>query len=84
MSSELTEDRADLVAHSVADHAVVSVEHHKDLVHAEQLGGRSPSHGLLLWAAFEKDKLTPPVASVLDATVGPGDCVVAVGGGSDP
>lgn len=76
-------DRADLVAHGVADHAVVRVEHHKDLVHAEQLGGRGPSHGLLLRAALEKDMLTPLVASVVDGTVGRGDCVVAVGGGSD-
>ncbi len=81
--SGLTVDRADLVAHGVADQMVVSIEHHKDLVHAELLGGRSCSDGLVMRTALEGDSLTPLVASGLDAAVGGGDGVVTVGGRSD-
>lgn len=76
-------NRADLVAHGVADQMVVSIEHHKDLVHAELLGGRGPSDGLVVWAALEGDSLTPLIASGLDSAIRRGDGVVTVGGGSD-
>lgn len=75
--------RADLVAHGVADQMVVSIEHHKDLVHAELLGGRRRPGGLVMLAALEGDSLAPLVASGLDGAVRGGDGVVAVGGGGD-
>lgn len=81
--SGLTVHRADPVAHGVADQVVLSVKHHKDLVHAELLGGQLRPDGLVVLAALEGDRLTPLVASGLDGAVGRGDGVVAVGGGSD-
>lgn len=72
-------DGSDLVAHGVADQTVVGIEHHKDLVHAELLGGRRRPGGLVMWAALEGDSLSPLVASGLDVTVRGGDGVVAVG-----
>lgn len=83
LNSELTVHRADLVAHGVASQIVLRIEHHKDLVHAELLGGRRRPDGLVVWAALEGDSLTPLVASGLDAAVRGGDGVVAVGGRSD-
>ncbi len=62
---------------------VVSIEHHKDLVHTELLGGRRRPGGLIMLAALESDSLAPLVASSLDRTVRGGDGVVAVGGRSD-
>lgn len=76
-------DGADLVAHGVADQMVAGIEHHKDLVHAELLGGWRRPGGLVMRAALEGDRLTPLVAPGLEATMRGGDCVVAVGGGSD-
>lgn len=76
-------DGADLVAHGVADQKVFGVEHHKDLVHAELLGGRRRPGGLVVRAALEGDGLTPLVASGLDVAVRGGDGVVTVGGGGD-
>lgn len=62
---------------------VVSIKHHKDLVHAELLGGRRRPGGLVMWAALEGDCLTPLVASDLDVAFRGGDGVVAVGGRSN-
>lgn len=81
--SGLTVHRADPVAHGVADQVVVGVKHHKDLVHAELLGGQLRPDGRVVLAALEGDRLTPLVASGLDGAAGRGDGVVAVGGGSD-
>lgn len=83
MLPELTVDGANLVAHGVADQMVVRVEHHKDLVHAELLGGWCCPGGLVMRAALEGDGLTPLVASGLYLAIRGGDGVVAVGGGGD-
>ncbi|XP_034722409.1 uncharacterized protein LOC117941512 [Etheostoma cragini] len=86
----LTVDRADLVAHGVADQMVVLVEHHKDLVHAELLGGGRRAGHLGVRAALEADGLAPLVAPGLGAAAG-GDLLVgadldrgAQGDGGDP
>lgn len=76
-------NRADLVADCVADQVVVRIKHHKDLVHAELLGGRDPPEGLVILAALKGDRLTPLVASGLDGAIRGGDGVVPVGGGGD-
>ena len=80
---KLTVDRADLVAHGIADQMVVGVKHHEDLVHAELLGGWRRPGGLVVRAAMESDGLAPLVASGVDFAIGGSDGVVAVGRGSD-
>lgn len=62
---------------------VVSIEHHKDLIHTKLLGGRRRPGGLVMLAALEGDSLAPLVASGLDGTIRGGDGVVAVGGRSN-
>lgn len=62
---------------------VVSIEHHKDLVHTELLGGWCCTGGLVMFAALEGDCLTPLVSSALDVAFRGGDGVVAVGGRSN-
>jgi len=81
--SGLTVDGADLVAHGVADQAVVGLEHHEHVVHAELLGGGRRPGGLAVPAALVGDGLPQLVAPGLDVAVGGGDGVLAVGGGSD-
>lgn len=82
-ASELTVDGADSVAHGVADQMVGGIVHHKDLVHAELLGGRCRPAGLIMRAALEGDSLTPLVGSGLHFAIRGGDGVLSVGGGSD-
>ena len=62
---------------------VLSIKHHKDLIHRELLGGQCHPGAVIMWTPLEGDGLTPLVASGLNAAIRGDDDIASVGGGSD-